>query len=163
MLVFHGVRNTKQMARKDVGRVSCTDIQSGEGYEFISGGGSPENRGRWANAGLMLAQRLRRWTSIKPALVQRPAFAGIETIVYLTLPITVFITSASLNTNQKVLLRLICVLLFRITIYAQALIKWKSVSSQPALPIIHWSMLIGIYRICLRDRFFFVGNELLIQ
>ena len=30
----------------------------------------PANTTPWTNAGLMLAHRLRRWTNIKPALVQ---------------------------------------------------------------------------------------------
>ena len=36
-----------------------------------------ENTARWTNAGLKLVHRLRRWTNIKPALVQRIVFAGI--------------------------------------------------------------------------------------
>ena len=31
----------------------------------------------WANAGLMLVHRQRRWNNIKPALVQHPSFAGL--------------------------------------------------------------------------------------
>ena len=34
------------------------------------------NTTRWPNAGLMLAQRRRRWANISPALVQRVVFAG---------------------------------------------------------------------------------------
>ena len=34
----------------------------------------------WPNAGLMLAHRLRRWPSIKPALVQRFVFAGSQSV-----------------------------------------------------------------------------------
>ena len=33
---------------------------------------------RWSNAGSMLANHLRRWPSIKPALVQRLVFAGLR-------------------------------------------------------------------------------------
>ena len=34
---------------------------------------------RWSNAGSMLANHLRRWPSIKPALVQRLVFTGLRT------------------------------------------------------------------------------------
>ena len=37
---------------------------------------SPENTRRWPNAGLMLAQRRRRWANISPTLGQRLVFAG---------------------------------------------------------------------------------------
>ena len=37
----------------------------------------PTNTIRWPNAGLMLAQRRRRWANISPALGQRVVFAGI--------------------------------------------------------------------------------------
>ena len=36
---------------------------------------------RRTNAGPMLAHRLRRWPSIKPALVQRLVFAGLRSII----------------------------------------------------------------------------------
>ena len=39
---------------------------------------NPANTGRSTNAGLMLAHRLRRWANIKPALVYRPLFAGLN-------------------------------------------------------------------------------------
>ena len=35
---------------------------------------SPENTRRWLTAGLMLAQRLRRWSNFKPAMSQRLVF-----------------------------------------------------------------------------------------
>ena len=35
----------------------------------------PKKTRRWTNAGLMLAHRLRRWVSMKAALVQRILFA----------------------------------------------------------------------------------------
>ena len=38
--------------------------------------GKPANPRRWSNAGLMLGQRRRRWTNIKPALDQRLLLAG---------------------------------------------------------------------------------------
>ena len=38
----------------------------------------PANTTRWPNAGLMLAQRRRRWANISPALGQRVVFAGIN-------------------------------------------------------------------------------------
>ena len=42
-------------------------------YEHALGiaGGKPANTRRLTNAGLMLAHRLRRWPSTKPALVSR--------------------------------------------------------------------------------------------
>ena len=40
----------------------------------------PANTRRWTNAGPMLAHCLRRWPSIKPALVQRLMFAGLCSI-----------------------------------------------------------------------------------
>ena len=36
----------------------------------------PSNTRRWANSGLMLVQRLRRWPNIKPPLAQHLGFAG---------------------------------------------------------------------------------------
>ena len=45
-------------------------------YEFQANGR------RRINAGLMLAQRRRRWVSIKPTLVQRHILAGIDTTFY---------------------------------------------------------------------------------
>ena len=39
---------------------------------------SQKNTRRWPNAGPILAHRLRRWSSIKPALVQRLVFAGLR-------------------------------------------------------------------------------------
>ena len=38
------------------------------------------NRRRWASVGLILGQRLRRWTNIKPTLVQCLVFAGISRV-----------------------------------------------------------------------------------
>ena len=38
----------------------------------------PVNTSCWANAGLMLAHRLRRWPNINPSLAQRVLFAGME-------------------------------------------------------------------------------------
>ena len=40
------------------------------------------NTRRWPNAGLMLAHRMRRWPSIKPALVQRFVFAGSQFVLW---------------------------------------------------------------------------------
>ena len=39
---------------------------------------SPANTTPWINAGFMLAHRLRRWTNIKPALVQGVVLAGFR-------------------------------------------------------------------------------------
>ena len=38
----------------------------------------PANTRRWTSAGVMLAQRLRRWANITSALVQRLVFAGFH-------------------------------------------------------------------------------------
>ena len=38
------------------------------------------NTRRWPNAGLVLAHRLWRWLSIKPALVQRFVFSGSQSV-----------------------------------------------------------------------------------
>ena len=40
----------------------------------------PANTRCWPNAGPILAHRLRRWPSIKPALVQRLVFAGLRVL-----------------------------------------------------------------------------------
>ena len=37
---------------------------------------NPVNMGRWPDAGLMLAHRLRRWPNINPALGERLVFGG---------------------------------------------------------------------------------------
>ena len=42
----------------------------------------PANMRRWADAGLLLGQRRRRWANSKPALVQRPMIAGINVQKY---------------------------------------------------------------------------------
>ena len=43
----------------------------------------PANTTRWNNDVLMLAQRLRRWASIKTSLFQRVVLAGILLLCYL--------------------------------------------------------------------------------
>ena len=40
---------------------------------------------RWANAGLLLAHRLRRWPNSKPTLAQRLMFAGLPLVLYVGL------------------------------------------------------------------------------
>ena len=37
---------------------------------------------RWANVGLMLAQRHRRWANSQPTLAQRHMFAGLNGIIF---------------------------------------------------------------------------------
>ena len=45
----------------------------------------PTDTRRLTNAGSMFAHRLRRWTNIKPALVQRLVFAGICSAIHASL------------------------------------------------------------------------------
>ena len=42
----------------------------------------PANATPWTNAGLMVVQRRRRWTNIKPALVQGAVLAGYARVEY---------------------------------------------------------------------------------
>ena len=53
----------------------------------------------WTNVGLTLVHNLRRWPSIKPAVVERPMFAGIfsvkgklDTAAVKIVPITLIVT-----------------------------------------------------------------------
>ena len=48
----------------------------------------PENTIHWANAGLLLVQRRRRWANINPALAQCIVFAGILSGLGYTSPVS---------------------------------------------------------------------------
>ena len=43
----------------------------------------PTNTARWANVGLMLGQRRRRWRNIKPTLAQRAVLPGMILYLYI--------------------------------------------------------------------------------
>ena len=72
--------NTAQSASKVGHRDDVSSAESGltarnnKGLRHIQQ--RPANSRCYTNAGRMLVQRLRRWTSIPPALVQRPVFAS---------------------------------------------------------------------------------------
>ena len=45
-------------------------------FEKLSSSANPSNTGRCASVGLITGHRIRRWPNSKPALAQRPVFAG---------------------------------------------------------------------------------------
>ena len=62
----------------DAKRDNIEKLTSGPGHKSHSD--IPANARRWANAGLMLVQRRRRWTNIKPALIQR--FMSARSLIF---------------------------------------------------------------------------------
>ena len=57
--------------------LSIATVYGIESHTAYGVGGQDANTKRCTIAGLMLDQRRRRWPNIKPALVERPVFAGI--------------------------------------------------------------------------------------